>query len=95
MVKEHGRLCRTLKFLTYLLFVDIISESLKIIKKYKLLELNYYAPVAQLDRVPDYESVGWRFESSRARGDNMPQRLREHRVFSWWLGDSVAYLYYD
>jgi len=25
----------------------------------------------------------------------MPQRLREHRVFSWWLGDSVAYLYYD
>jgi len=25
----------------------------------------------------------------------MSQRLREHRVFSWWLGDSVAYLYYD
>ncbi len=26
-----------------------------------------YAPVAQLDRVPDYESGGRRFESSRAR----------------------------
>ncbi len=24
-----------------------------------------YAPVAQLDRVLDYESSGWRFESSR------------------------------
>lgn len=26
-----------------------------------------HAPVAQLDRVLDYESSGWRFESSRAR----------------------------
>ena len=26
-----------------------------------------FAPVAQLDRVPDYESVGRRFESCRAR----------------------------
>ena len=25
------------------------------------------APVAQLDRVADFESEGWRFESSRAR----------------------------
>jgi hypothetical protein len=25
------------------------------------------APVAQLDRAPDYESVGWGFESLRAR----------------------------
>ena len=25
------------------------------------------APVAQLDRAPDYESGGWRFESFRAR----------------------------
>jgi hypothetical protein len=28
---------------------------------------NKRAPVAQLDRVPDYESVGRRFESCRAR----------------------------
>ncbi len=28
---------------------------------------NFLAPVAQLDRVPDYESVGRRFESCRAR----------------------------
>ena len=27
----------------------------------------YHAPVAQSDRVTDYESGGWRFESSRAR----------------------------
>src|SRR6056297_2535272 len=27
----------------------------------------HQAPVAQLDRVPDYESVGRRFESCRAR----------------------------
>jgi hypothetical protein len=27
---------------------------------------NYCAPVAQLDRVPDFESVGRRFESCRA-----------------------------
>lgn len=26
-----------------------------------------FAPVAQLDRAADYESVGWRFESSQAR----------------------------
>ncbi len=25
------------------------------------------APVAQLDRAPDYESGGWKFESFRAR----------------------------
>ena len=25
------------------------------------------APVAQLDRVPDFESVGWEFESPRGR----------------------------
>ncbi len=28
---------------------------------------HYYAPVAQLDRVPDYESGGYRFDSCRAR----------------------------
>src|SRR5262245_48644685 len=28
--------------------------------------LNWFAPVAQLDRVSDYESEGQRFESSRA-----------------------------
>ncbi len=27
----------------------------------------FQAPVAQLDRATDYGSVGWRFESSRAR----------------------------
>ncbi len=27
----------------------------------------FFAPVAQLDRVPDYESVGRRFESCRVR----------------------------
>ena len=26
----------------------------------------HYAPVAQLDRVPDYESGGYRFDSCRA-----------------------------
>ncbi len=30
----------------------------------------YRAPVAQLDRVADFESEGWRFESSRAREAN-------------------------
>jgi hypothetical protein len=37
---------------------------------YKLLEcgaFQEYAPVAQLDRVPDYESGGREFESLRAR----------------------------
>ena len=29
-------------------------------------KLNCYAPVAQLDRAPDYESVGRKFESCRA-----------------------------
>lgn len=38
------------------------------------------APVAQLDRVPDYESGGRRFESSRARQISNPLSLRE-RVF--------------
>ena len=32
------------------------------------------APVAQLDRVPDYGSGGWGFESSRARHDASPAR---------------------
>ena len=30
------------------------------------------APVAQLDRAPDYESGGWKFESFRARQLNQP-----------------------
>jgi hypothetical protein len=29
------------------------------------------APVAQLDRAPDYESGGWEFESLRARHFSM------------------------
>src|SRR5215470_13875235 len=36
----------------------------------------YRAPVAQLDRAPDYESGGRRFESFRARQRN--QQLSEH-----------------
>ena len=32
-----------------------------------LMNLWIVAPVAQLDRVADFESEGWRFESSRAR----------------------------
>ena len=32
-----------------------------------LQALRNSAPVAQLDRVADFESEGWRFESSRAR----------------------------
>ena len=35
--------------------------------KFRLSPQNFkYAPVAQLDRVPDFESVGRRFESCRA-----------------------------
>ncbi len=32
-----------------------------------MLAIQVFAPVAQLDRVADFESEGWRFESSRAR----------------------------
>jgi hypothetical protein len=32
-----------------------------------LIKSNPHAPVAQLDRAPDFESVGRRFESCRAR----------------------------
>ena len=35
---------------------------------------DFYAPVAQLDRVPDFESVGRRFESCRAH--SLPARGR-------------------
>lgn len=31
------------------------------------IEKNRFAPVAQLDRAPDYESVGREFESLQAR----------------------------
>lgn len=32
-----------------------------------MIDFCAFAPVAQLDRAADYESVGWRFESSQAR----------------------------
>ena len=37
---------------------------------------DFYAPVAQLDRVPDFESVGRRFESCRAH--HYPQGEMAH-----------------
>ena len=43
-----------------------------------------YAPVAQLDRVSDYESEGQRFESSRAyrkQNGNAAQKAQEVRLF--------------
>jgi hypothetical protein len=38
------------------------------------------APVAQLDRAPDFESVGRRFESCRARHGRIAD-------FGLWIGD--------
>ncbi len=32
---------------------------------YNIVKMNIDAPVAQLDRVADFESVGWGFESLR------------------------------
>ena len=39
----------------------------KALKAAQTKGIKYIAPVAQLDRVPDYESVGRRFESCQAR----------------------------
>ena len=52
-------------------------------------KIKYYAPVAQLDRVPDYESGGCRFEScrvhvSKAKVDRLAYRLSgEIDMGSW------------
>ncbi len=35
----------------------------------------FYAPVAQMDRAPDFESVGRRFESCRAYQKNINSSL--------------------
>ena len=54
------------------------------------------APVAQLDRVADFESDGWRFESSRARSRNASHPLagrcfcpHSSRGFAHRPGESV------
>ncbi len=39
-----------------------------------ILHIVTHASVAQLDRAPDYESVGRRFESCRARINNISMR---------------------
>ena len=41
------------------------------------------APVAQLDRAPDFESVGRRFESCRARHGRIAD-------FGLWIADSTT-----
>jgi hypothetical protein len=41
------------------------------------------APVAQLDRAPDFESVGRRFKSCRARHGRIAD-------FGLWIADSIA-----
>ena len=41
------------------------------------------APVAQLDRAPDFESVGRRFESCRARHSARPLRAHGRGARSW------------
>lgn len=46
-----------------------------------------FAPVAQLDRAPDYESGGRRFESCRVYHLKQP-RLVEAGLFAW--GRSAA-----
>jgi hypothetical protein len=46
---------------------------------------NFLAPVAQLDRVPDYESVGRRFESCRARQNIEGLQSSGCNPFFYWL----------
>ena len=43
------------------------------------------APVAQLDRAPDYEFGGWRFESFRAR-----QRMQSQLLVDRSLGSPIG-----
>ena len=42
----------------------------------QMVEMLYIAPVAQLDRAPDFESVGRRFESCRARQTRRSEQSR-------------------
>ena len=43
-----------------------VAGSSPVIRPYLVLITGLRAPVAQLDRAPDFESVGRRFESYRA-----------------------------
>ena len=50
-----------------------------------------FAPVAQLDRVPDYESGGRTFESCRARQTRKPHPLGGAFLYGLYFGrESVA-----
>ena len=44
--------------------------------RYTVFQFAANAPVAQLDRVVDFESNGWRFESSRARQNTIAPRAQ-------------------
>jgi hypothetical protein len=57
MPRTHGRTAAFGHFVLALRRTPVLQER----------PSNQRAPVAQLDRVPDYESVGRRFESCRAR----------------------------
>ncbi len=45
-------------------------------------------PLAQLDRVADFESVGWGFESSRGRHDQEKIRTTLVGMFDWPLSST-------
>ena len=45
---------------------EIIIDIGAVLAYEQIKKFHTYAPVAQLDRVPDYESVGRKFESCRA-----------------------------
>ena len=60
--------------------------------KFRISPKNFkYAPVAQLDRVPDFESVGRRFESCRAY--HILSRFDSQRPFLGLSGEVQAQIF--
>ena len=57
---------KTLKIIYFFIIYLIDKKLIKWYNIYRCLGEQWYASVAQLDRVTDYESVGRRFESCRA-----------------------------